>query len=231
MIGEPSSEGCQSIPANLSGSLEPKRAETCFWCSVSMLTQNRPLDSMAFHDRDTLVGQNSTSGGSSDSAAKDWQAKPTGTSSWMVVMIVIPVQNWPSTLRNVRGSIGAAVITSNLTLEAAAEVVAPQADRGALPGNPSAVFDLPSHAAEFDVEPAGRLHVEGQHQVVDVAAQRRRHRHFAAQCPIQAQAHVVGLFDLDHQVHDAARGLPRHEGQAVVTRIAAQEAQPRRRPI
>ena len=63
MIGEPSSEGCQSIPANLSGSLEPKRAETCCWLSVSMLTQNVPLASMAFHDRDTLVGQNSTSGG------------------------------------------------------------------------------------------------------------------------------------------------------------------------
>ena len=48
---------------------------------------------MAFHDRDTLVGQNSTSGGSNDSAAKDWHAKPTGTSSCTVVMIVIPVQN------------------------------------------------------------------------------------------------------------------------------------------
>jgi hypothetical protein len=26
------------------------------------------------------------------------------------VMIVMPVQNWPSTLRNVRGSIGSAVL-------------------------------------------------------------------------------------------------------------------------
>src|ERR1700761_3170739 len=77
MMGEPSAEGGQSIPANLSGSFDPNRAETCFWLSVSMLTQNRPLASIAFQDRDTLVGQNSTSGGSSDSAAKDWQAKPT----------------------------------------------------------------------------------------------------------------------------------------------------------
>ncbi len=76
-----------------------------------MLTQNFPLASMAFHDRDTLVGQNSTSGGSSDSAAKDWQAKPTGTSSCTVVMIVMPVQNWPSTLRNVRASIWLGSIT------------------------------------------------------------------------------------------------------------------------
>ena len=66
--GEPSFEGCQSIPAKLSGSLDPNRAETCFCCSVSILTRNRPLASMAFQDRDTLVGQNSTRGGSSDSA-------------------------------------------------------------------------------------------------------------------------------------------------------------------
>ena len=61
---------------------------------------------MACQDRDTLVGQNSTSGGSSDSAANDWQANPTGAPSCTVVMIVMPVQNWPSTWRNVRGSIG-----------------------------------------------------------------------------------------------------------------------------
>ena len=51
----------------------------CF--SVRMLTQNTPLASMACHEQDTLVGQNSTSGGSSESAAKDWQAKPLGTLS------------------------------------------------------------------------------------------------------------------------------------------------------
>src|ERR1700710_1946564 len=112
MIGAPSCEGCQSIPANLSGSLEPNRAETGFWPSVSILTQNWPLASMAFHDRDTLVGQNSTSGGSSDSAANDWQANPIGTSSCIVVITVMPVQNWPSTLRNVRGSIGSADTTA-----------------------------------------------------------------------------------------------------------------------
>lgn len=93
MIGEPSSEGLQSIPANLSGSFEPNRAETSFCFSVSTLTQNRPLASMACQDRDTLVGQNSTNGGSNDSAANDWHANPTGTSSCTVVMTVIPVQN------------------------------------------------------------------------------------------------------------------------------------------
>lgn len=67
-----------------------------------------PLRSIAAHDRDVLVGQNSTSGGSSDSAANDWHANPTGTPSSIVVMMVTPVQNWPSTVRNRRGSIASA---------------------------------------------------------------------------------------------------------------------------
>src|SRR5262245_58568915 len=104
MIGDPSLDGDQSISANLSGSLEPKRDETSFCCSCSTFTQKCPLASIAFQYRDCLVGQNRTSGGSSDSAANDWQAKPTGASSCIVVMTVMPVQNWPSTLRNVRGS-------------------------------------------------------------------------------------------------------------------------------
>ena len=73
--------------------MDPNRAETSFCFSVSTLTQNRPAASIAFQDRETLVGQNNTSGGSSDSAANDWHANPTGTSSWTVVMMVIPVQN------------------------------------------------------------------------------------------------------------------------------------------
>src|SRR4029077_18547582 len=105
-IGEPSLEGLQSSPAHLSGSLEPNRAHTPFCFSCSTLTHKRPAASIACHDRDTFVGQNSTSGGSSDSAANDWHAKPTGAPSCMVGITVIPVQNCPSTLRNVRGSSG-----------------------------------------------------------------------------------------------------------------------------
>jgi hypothetical protein len=93
---------------NLSGSFEPNLAETSFCFSCNTLTQNLPVASMAFQDRDTLVGQNSTKGGSNDSAAKDWQAKPTGAFSCTVVITVIPVQNCPSTCRNVRGSSGSA---------------------------------------------------------------------------------------------------------------------------
>src|SRR5215211_6460484 len=110
MTGEPDCAGSQSIPANLSGSFEPNLADTSFCFSVSTFTQNRPLAAMACQDFDTFVGQKSTSGGSSDSAANDWHAKPTGPSSRMVVITVMPVQNCPSTLRNVPGSIGGAYI-------------------------------------------------------------------------------------------------------------------------
>src|SRR4051812_33789480 len=109
ITGEPSGEGRQSIPANLSGSLEPNLAETSFCFSCSTLTQNLPLASMACQERDILVGQNNTSGGSNDNAAKDWQANPTGTSSCTVVMMVMPVQNCPSTWRKVRGSSWSAI--------------------------------------------------------------------------------------------------------------------------
>src|ERR1700737_1357763 len=128
MIGEPSLEGLQSIPANFSCSLEPNRAETSFCFSCSTLTQKCPLASMACQDRDTFVGQNNTRGGSSDSAANDWHAKPTGAPSCTVVITVIPVQNWPSTLRNVRGSIGADVMALGV-LGADREVVTPQTHR------------------------------------------------------------------------------------------------------
>src|SRR5271165_7384392 len=217
MIGDPNGEGVQSISANLSGSLEPNRAETSACFSCRMFTQNRPLASIACHERDTLVGQNSTSGGSSDSAANDWQANPTGTPSCMVVITVIPVQNWPNTLRNVRGSIGADAISA--TLRTDREVVPPQAHRRALPGDPVVVVDLAPLATEFDVEPAGGLHVERQHQVVDVATQRRRHRHLAAQCAVQAEPDVVAVPYLDHQVHDSAGRGRRHERQAVVAGV------------
>src|ERR1700739_1793193 len=177
MIGEPSCEECQSIPANLSGSFDPNRADTSFCFSVSTWTQNRPLASMPFHDRDTFVGQNSTSGGSSDSAANDWQAKPIGASACTGGMVVIPVPKWPRTCRKARGSIGADMANLELGPEADREVVAPQAHGGAFPGDPVAVIDFSTLTTEFDVESTGRLHVERKHQVVDMAAQRGRHRH------------------------------------------------------
>src|SRR3954447_9226036 len=235
MTGDPRLEGLQSISANLSGSLEPNRAETSFCFSCNTLTQKCPLASMACHDLDTLVGQNNTNGGCSDSAANDWHAKPTGAPSCMVVITVIPVQNCPSTLRNVRGSSGCLVIIrcssrkrSSLRLEADAEVVPPQADGRALARDPVVIVDRQSLAAEFDVETAWRLHVERQHLVVDMPAQRRRHRHLAPQRAVQAQPNVVGVLHLDHQMHDAAWSFAGHERQAVVTRVDSEESKPSR---
>jgi hypothetical protein len=42
---------------------------------------------------------------------------------------------------------------------------------------------------------------------------------------IQAEPDVVGVADLDHQVHDPAGCLTRHEREAVVSRIAVEELQ------
>jgi hypothetical protein len=47
---------------------------------------------MTAHVREYLLGQNNTSGGSSDRAAKDWQAKPAGLVPSQVVTTVTPVQ-------------------------------------------------------------------------------------------------------------------------------------------
>lgn len=60
------------------------------------------------------------------------------------------------------------------------------------------------------------LDVEGQHLVVDVAAQRRRHRHLAAQRPVQAEPDVVAALHFHHDVHDPAGCRHRQERQAVV---------------
>src|SRR5690349_25037883 len=88
--------------------------------------------------------------------------------------------------------------------EADAEVVAPQTYRGALPGHPVVVLDFKSLTTEFDVETARGFHVERQHLVVDVSAESRRHRNFAAQGAIQAQPDIVGALHLDHEMDDAA---------------------------
>src|SRR4051794_40134116 len=116
-------------------------------------------------------------------------------------------------------------------LEADAEVVAPQADRGALPGDPAGVLDFEPFATEFDVEAARGLHVERQHLVVDVPAEGRRHRYLAAQRAVQAQPDVVGALHLDHEMDDAAWCLTRHERQAVMARVDPEEAQPSGRPV
>ena len=111
MVGLPSGDGVHRSPSNLSSTDRPNAALTDSCSCPSTETANFPDASMCFQVREVFIGQNSTSGGSSDSAANDWHAKPTGFSAASdVAMIVTPVQNCPITCRNVRWSNPASVM-------------------------------------------------------------------------------------------------------------------------
>lgn len=64
---------------------------------------NLPAFLICGHARPRWSAQNSTSGGSSDTEAKDWQAKPTGSPSACPVTTVTPVAKEPMALRISRG--------------------------------------------------------------------------------------------------------------------------------
>ena len=81
---------------------------------------------------------------------------------------------------------------------------------------------------ELHVEPAGGLHVERQHQIVDVTPDRCRLFDLLPQRPVVGQPDVVDVVDLDHEVHDPGAVGERREGNRVVARVDAEEAQPRR---
>ena len=68
--------------------------------SASTLAQKCPARSISGQVDEVRLGQNSTSGGASDSAANAWQANPAGPCGPVVVMTVTPVQKWPRTCRN-----------------------------------------------------------------------------------------------------------------------------------
>src|SRR4051794_35659194 len=74
--GAPEGAGDQSTAANLSSPARPNTMLTSRWSCERTFTQNEPAASMCGHVRDDLPGQKSTSGGSSESAANDWQANP-----------------------------------------------------------------------------------------------------------------------------------------------------------
>src|ERR1700722_1964091 len=65
-----------------------------------MFTQKEPAARMRGQLVDERAGARTTMGGSRESAAKDWQEKPTGWPSSSAVTIVTPVAKWPSTSRN-----------------------------------------------------------------------------------------------------------------------------------
>ena len=54
--------------------------------------------------RDVFAGENSTSGGSSETDMKLWQVMPTGSPRLIAVTTVIPVAKRPSTSRNLRAA-------------------------------------------------------------------------------------------------------------------------------
>ncbi|GGU18095.1 hypothetical protein GCM10010178_07740 [Lentzea flava] len=85
-------DGVQVTPANLSAPALPNTVEISRWSSARTFTQNAPDEAIADQLRDVRCGQNSTSGGSSESAANAWQANPTGPSVDMPVTTVTPVQ-------------------------------------------------------------------------------------------------------------------------------------------
>ena len=96
-----------AAPANLSAPvapLTPNVLASSRWSALSTFAQKCPARAIRGQVADSRLGQNSTSGGSSDTAANDWQANPAGPSSSAVVMTVTPVPKWPSTCRNRRGS-------------------------------------------------------------------------------------------------------------------------------
>src|SRR3954470_5965399 len=77
-IDGPQEVGCQLSPANLSPPLVANVLQRSIWSSASTLLLNEPEAWIRGQVEDVCAGQNSTSGGSSDTDVNDWQAKPTG---------------------------------------------------------------------------------------------------------------------------------------------------------
>src|ERR687898_918195 len=76
--------------------------DTGSWSAARKLTQNRPDRWIAGQARDVFAGENSTSGGSSETDMKLSQVMPTGSPRLIAVTTVIPVAKRPSTSRNLR---------------------------------------------------------------------------------------------------------------------------------
>ncbi|CAO0833398.1 putative protein OS=Streptomyces microflavus OX=1919 GN=Smic_47170 PE=4 SV=1 [Streptomyces microflavus] len=71
-----------------------------------MFTQKDPARAMRGQVVDVRATMKATSGGSSESEAKDWQANPVGPSASRAVTTVTPLAKLPSTRRNSAGSTG-----------------------------------------------------------------------------------------------------------------------------
>ena len=76
----PDGDGDHVTPANLSVPVIPNLLASSCCPSASTLTQKCPARSISGQVAEVRLGQNSTSGGASDSAANAWQANPAGPS-------------------------------------------------------------------------------------------------------------------------------------------------------
>ncbi|KUJ53750.1 hypothetical protein ADL25_08875 [Streptomyces sp. NRRL F-5122] len=102
--------GSWSTPANLSPPLTAKPRHNAPWWLASTFTQKTPARAIRGQVVEARPTMNTTSGGSSESEEKDWQAKPAGAVPPSVagaVITVTPVAKFPRTRRNSPGSTGA----------------------------------------------------------------------------------------------------------------------------
>src|SRR6266436_496365 len=97
--GAPCGDERHRTPANLSAPDRPKAMDSPECASDRTLTQNVPAWRIFGQVLEVRDGANVTIGGSSDSEAKDWQVKPTGSPSRTAAMTVTPEQKWPRTVR------------------------------------------------------------------------------------------------------------------------------------
>src|SRR5260221_2836000 len=144
--GAPEEDGDQRTTATLAApaaALVPKIRASPRWSAASTLAQKCPDRAIRGHVADDRLGLNSTSGGTRDTAAKDWQANPAGPPESHTVMTVTPVQKWPSTWRNRRGSGSNAVgVTSG-----AAVIQCPPATANRCPHRLTEVVSRLTHVA------------------------------------------------------------------------------------
>ena len=120
------------------------------WPTASTLAQKCPARAIRGHVADDRLGLNSTSGGSRDTAAKDWHANPAGPPESHAVMTVTPVQKWPSTWRNRAGSGSNAVgVTSG-----AAVIQGPPGAANRCPHRLIAVVSRLTHVASSTSRPS-----------------------------------------------------------------------------
>src|ERR1700730_11614025 len=102
--GAPCGVGDQATPANLSLPLRANASLSPCCPALSTLTHRYDTVASSGQDVEVFDGQNSTIGGVSDTAVKDWHVSPTGSPSATPVTITTPLAKCESTRRKWPGS-------------------------------------------------------------------------------------------------------------------------------